>query len=57
MIVEEFKKTSEAKQNINAGTGPANNRTFTTTDDADLAKRTRQGDLQAFAERLKRAGL
>lgn len=53
--VEEFKKTTEAKQNINAGTGSANNRTY--SDDQELAKRTRLGDLEAFAERLKRAGL
>jgi hypothetical protein len=53
--VEEFKKTSEAKQNINAGTGTANNRTY--SDDQELAKRTQQGDLEAFRERLKRAGL
>lgn len=53
--VEEFKKTAEAKQNINAGNGSANNRTY--SDDQELAKRTRQGDLEAFAERLKRAGL
>lgn len=53
--VEEFKKTTEAKQNINAGTGAANNRTY--SDDNELAKRTRLGDLEAFSERLKRAGL
>lgn len=53
--VEEFKKTSEAKQNINAGNGSANNRTY--SDDTDLAKKMREGSLQAFAERLKRAGL
>lgn len=53
--VEEFKKTTEAKQNINAGTGSANNRTY--SDDNELAKRTRLGDLEAFSERLKRAGL
>lgn len=53
--VEEFKKTTEAKQNINAGTGAANNRTY--SDNDELAKRTRQGDLSAFSERLKRAGL
>lgn len=53
--VEEFKKTTQAKQNINAGTGTANNRTY--SDDAELAKRTQLGDLDAFRERLKRAGL
>jgi hypothetical protein len=53
--VEEFKKTTEAKQNINAGTGTANNRTY--SDDQELAKRTQLGDLEAFRERLKRAGL
>lgn len=56
--VEEFKKNTEAKQNINAGSGAANNRNLNVNEDeAELAKRTRQGDLQAFAERLKRAGL
>lgn len=53
--VEEFKKTTQAKQNINAGTGTANNRTY--SDDQELAKRTQLGDLDAFRERLKRAGL
>lgn len=53
--VEEFKKTTEAKQNINAGTGSANNRTY--SDDNELSKRTQMGDLEAFRERLKRAGL
>jgi hypothetical protein len=53
--VEEFKKTTEAKQNINAGTGSANNRTY--SDDQELSKRTQMGDLEAFRERLKRAGL
>ena len=53
--VEEFKKTTENLQHINAGTSSATNRTF--TDEQELVRRTRQGDLSAFAERLKRAGL
>jgi len=52
--VEEYKKTSEAKQHINAGSNSASR---SAVDPDDLARRTRLGDLKAFEERLKRAGL
>lgn len=53
--VEEYKKSSEAKLQINAGSSSATNRP--SMSEEELVARTRQGDLRAFAERLKRAGL